>query len=98
MITFPHLYLIVLANFWSVYGLASIISLLTRRENGALLASVVSLFVAVFCGYGPTLQQASNWGLLWLWDLSHSRWYAEALYNESLQPFQGLYDIDLSAS
>ena len=49
-----------------------------RRENGTLLAVVVSLFAAVFCGTGPSLKQASDWNVEWIWRMSFNCYAAEA--------------------
>lgn len=46
---FESMYAIVLLMFYNVFGLASLVSLVTRRENAALLAVVVTLFTGMRC-------------------------------------------------
>lgn len=96
IITFPKVFAIILINFYCVYGLASIISTLVRRENASLLAVVACLFAATFCGFGPTLTNAQEWGVAFIWEISYSKWTAEAMYSEELMAFEGVYDIEFS--
>ncbi|TPX47429.1 hypothetical protein SeMB42_g03315 [Synchytrium endobioticum] len=98
LVPFLTQWAIALFNFFGEYGLAAIISLLVRREDGALVSVIVGLIAAVFCGYGPSVNQANSWGLGWVWDLSFNRWGAEALYSESLTWYQDVYDLEQSAS
>ncbi|KAJ3202526.1 hypothetical protein HDU67_000461 [Dinochytrium kinnereticum] len=93
---FEH-YALVFLQFWGVYGMSCIVSLIVRRENASLLAVVICLFAAVFCGYGPNLVQAGKWNLLWLFELSFNKWAAEAHYASSLSIYKGIYDIQFSA-
>lgn len=50
-----------------IYGLACGVSMITRREDGPLLAMIVSLIIGVFDGYGPPLSTIKSWHLEWLW-------------------------------
>ncbi|KAI8924958.1 hypothetical protein BC831DRAFT_512884 [Entophlyctis helioformis] len=90
-ITFPMVYPIVLLLFFGVYGVSALISMLVSRENARLLSVITNMFIAVFCGYGPTLRQAKNWGIIFIWELSPAKWAAEAFYSESVQPFKDVY-------
>lgn len=98
LISFERMFALILLAFYCVYGLASIVSTLTRRENASLLAVVVCLFSAVFCGFGPTLKSARGWGVEILWNIAYPRWFTEALMTEETIPFDGVYDIELSQS
>jgi hypothetical protein len=41
--------------------------MLTRREDGPLLAMIVSLIIGIFGGYGPSLSTIKFWHLEWAW-------------------------------
>ncbi|KAJ3190607.1 hypothetical protein HK101_008560 [Irineochytrium annulatum] len=91
-------YMLMFLQFWGVYGMSCIISLVVRRENASLLSVVVGLFAAVFCGYGPNLVQAKKWGMIWLFELSFNKWAAEAQYSTSITLYKNVYDIEQSAA
>ena len=55
---FWQFFVVVMLMFYCVYGLASIVSMLTRRENASLLAVVVCMTAGIFNGFGPTLEDA----------------------------------------
>ncbi|KAJ3413478.1 hypothetical protein HDV05_007923 [Chytridiales sp. JEL 0842] len=89
-------YALVFLNFFGVYGMAVIVSLLVRRENAPLLAVIVGLFSAVFCGYGPTLSSAKSGGYIFLFNIGVNRWAAEAQYDLTIQPYSHLFNIEFS--
>ena len=97
-IEFGILYLIILFQFWGVYGLSTIISVLVKRENGSLMAVILSLVAAIFCGYGPPLHDAKKWGILFIWEISFNKWATEAMLNESYAPYKDVFDIEKSAA
>lgn len=41
--------------------------MITSREDGPLLATIVSLIIGVFGGYGPSLSTIKSWHLEWFW-------------------------------
>ena len=41
--------------------------MVTRREDGPILAIIVSLIIGVFGGYGPPLSTIKSWHLEWFW-------------------------------
>ncbi|KAI8843068.1 hypothetical protein BC829DRAFT_420151 [Chytridium lagenaria] len=92
-----EMYGLVLLQFWGVYGMACVISVIVRRENASLLAVVIGLFAAVFCGYGPSLAQAKAWNIVWIYEMSFNKWAAEAHYSLSLRFYKHVYDTDMSA-
>ncbi|KAJ3179619.1 hypothetical protein HDU87_002825 [Geranomyces variabilis] len=97
LIDFSAVYAITLLVFWGVYGLATIVSMLVRRENASLLAVVCALFAAIFCGYGPTLANAKQWGVIFIWEMSFNKWAAEALYSRYMSTFSHVYFVQGSA-
>jgi len=97
LIPYSHLFLVVFLLWFCVYGLAAVVSMFVKRENASLLAVVACLFAGVFNGFGPNLQNARSWGLLWFWDISYGRWLSEALFTEEVYPFRDVYDVQVSA-
>ncbi|KAJ1546610.1 hypothetical protein HK405_006988 [Cladochytrium tenue] len=83
--------------FFCVYGLAAIVSMLVRRENAALLAVVACLFAAVICGYGPTITNARQWKVSFVWDISFNRWAAEAFVTRELEVYSSIYKLSATA-
>ncbi|KAJ3121092.1 hypothetical protein HK100_012521 [Physocladia obscura] len=95
----PYLmYAIVLLQFWGVYGISTVVSLLARRENAAILAVVVSLILSVLCGYGPSLKDAAEHGYIFLNELSFNKWASEANYSAMIAVYRGKFDIDFMAA
>ena len=83
-----------LLYYYSIYGLASIVSMLTRREDGPLLATMASLIVGILSGFAPNLQKVAKWHMTWLWRASPGVWIAEVYYSENTLPLAHLYQID----
>ncbi|KAI9229623.1 MAG: hypothetical protein DHS80DRAFT_13664 [Piptocephalis tieghemiana] len=88
---------LVLLQFFCVYGVSEIISIIVSRANGPLLASILCLILSVFNGYGPNLHETSDWRLQWIWEMSYTRWFAEAYFFKYVEPYRGLYLVDVSA-
>ncbi len=78
IVSFGLQYVIILLMFCGVYGLAAVVSMLAHQSNANLIASIVCLFTAVFCGFGPNLVSASSWGIMFLFELSFNKWAVEA--------------------
>jgi len=87
MIDFSHLYFIVLLCFFAVYGLAAIVSMVVNRENAPLLAVVLSLVAAVFCGYVVNLP-------MFMKVCSYSFWATSALFDQQTIPFRNVMQVD----
>nr|KAJ3411035.1 hypothetical protein HK105_002739 [Polyrhizophydium stewartii] len=85
----------ILLFFFGVYGMSAVVSMLVPRENASLLGVVVCLFAAVFCGYGPSLTQARNWGVFFIWALSFNMWGCEAQYSSTVQIYAHVYDVNV---
>ncbi|APA14592.1 hypothetical protein sscle_13g093620 [Sclerotinia sclerotiorum 1980 UF-70] len=82
--------------FYCIYSLASCVSVTTRRENGPLMAVIVSLIIGVFGGYGSPLSTIKTWHLEWLWRLCPG--LSEAYFHCHTVPLKYLYDIDSAAA
>ncbi|KAJ3284823.1 hypothetical protein HDU79_007844 [Rhizoclosmatium sp. JEL0117] len=91
--SFGFIYLVILLQFWCVYGMAMLVSMLVRREDSALLAVVICLFSAVFCGYGPSIKDSYSMGITFLFAISYNRWAVEAWFSRELSIFDGVYQI-----
>ena len=78
---FVTLFGIVWCQYFCVYGLAAMMSMLVARENSALVGVIAALIASCLCGYGPSLVQGREWGLIVLQDLSFARWAAEAFFH-----------------
>ena len=87
-------FIINLAYFYCIYGLASIISMITRREDGPLLATVMSLIVGVISGMSPTLVTVAGWHMTWLWRASPGTWLSEGYFDKNVSPWAYLYQIE----
>lgn len=85
-----------LLYFWCIYGLASCVSMVTRREDGPLLAVMSSLIVGVLNGMSPSLKKVRSWHMVWLWRASPGTWLAEAYFTQNVSPFRYLYQIDMA--
>ncbi|TPX35213.1 hypothetical protein SmJEL517_g02343 [Synchytrium microbalum] len=97
-VSLSSLFLIILANFWGVYGISHVVSFLLRPADAPLIGVIFSMGCAIFCGFGPTLISARSWHLGWLWDLSFNRWTAEALVSESATPYQNVYMLSATTN
>ncbi|KAI0871078.1 hypothetical protein GGS24DRAFT_492514 [Hypoxylon argillaceum] len=83
--------------FYCIYGLASVMSMIVRREDAPLLATMISLVVGILSGAAPALSKVEEWHLEWLWRLSPGTWLAEVYFGQLVAPFRYLYDVDLAA-
>ncbi|KAL8726678.1 MAG: hypothetical protein Q9166_006546 [cf. Caloplaca sp. 2 TL-2023] len=83
-----------LLYFYTIYGLASILSMLTRREDGPLLAVMASLIVGVLNGMSPNLSVVSEWHMSWFWRALPGTWLAEAYFEKNVSPLEYLYAIE----
>lgn len=93
-ITYMDAFVANLLYFYCIYGLASVVSMATRREDGPLLAVMASLIVGVLNGMSPRLSKVRDWHMIWLWRSSPGTWLSEAYFTQNLTPLAYLYDID----
>ncbi|KAK1461233.1 hypothetical protein CMEL01_14869 [Colletotrichum melonis] len=84
--------------FYCIYGLASIVSMLVRREDAPLFATMISLIVAILSGAAPPLAKVKEWHLEWLWRASPGVWLAEIYFGQLVSPFGYLYDVESAAT
>ena len=82
-----------LLYFYTIYGFASVVSMLCRREDGPLLAVLAGLIVGFLNGMNPSLRQVFTWKMGWLWFLSPGTWLAEAYFTQNITPLGYLYNI-----
>ncbi len=95
---FELLFINVWCQYFCVYGLSAITSMLVRRENAALLGVIISLIAACLNGYGPNLKQGREWGLIFLQDLSFARWANEAWFHTETYAYRTHFMVqDVSA-
>lgn len=86
-----------LLYFYCIYGLASIVSAIARREDAPLFATMVSLIVGILSGAAPTLAKVKDWHMGWLWRASPGVWLAELYFGRLVTPLAYLYDLDLAS-
>ncbi|KAI1482254.1 hypothetical protein F4774DRAFT_335343 [Daldinia eschscholtzii] len=86
-----------LVYFYCIYGLASCISMIVRREDAPLIATMISLIVGILSGAAPPLSSAIDWHLEWLWRASPGTWLAELYFGQLVNPFRYLYNVELAA-
>ncbi|KAF4459172.1 ABC transporter (ATP-binding-cassette) [Fusarium albosuccineum] len=86
-----------LLYFFCIYGLASIISMVVRREDAPLIATMVALITGILSGSAPTLAYVKSWHLEWLWRASPATWLAELYFGQLVAPFGYLYQVDIAA-
>lgn len=97
LITFSEMYAANLMYFWCIYGLASCIAMVVKRENGPLLAVLGSLIIGILGGVAPPLSTVKTWHMEWFWRLSPGVWFTEAYFSQNTMPLSYLYDVDLAA-
>ncbi len=84
--------------FYCIYGLSSCGSMVTRREDGPLIATMTSLVVGIISGVKPSLHTVAGWHMTWLWRMSPGTWLSEAYFTENVTPWGYLYQIDHAAA
>nr|OQO28977.1 hypothetical protein B0A51_03786 [Rachicladosporium sp. CCFEE 5018] len=97
LISFVDMYAANLMYFWCIYGLASFVAMVVKRENGPLLAVLASLVIGILGGVAPPLSKVKQWHLEWLWRLSPGVWFTEAYFSQNVLPLGYLYDLDVAA-
>lgn len=90
-------FLINLLYFYCIYGLASCVSMVTRREDAPLFATMIALITGILCGAAPPLAKVKTWHLEFLWRASPATWVAEVYFARLVEPFGYLYDIEFAA-
>ncbi|RAQ80573.1 ABC transporter, partial [Aspergillus flavus] len=98
VVPFEALLLLNTIYFFCIYGIASLVASLVRRQDALLLAMLASLIAGIFNGAGPLLAEVKSWNMTWFWYICPSTWYSEAFFSEHTTPFSYLYDVQASAS
>ncbi|KAI9739310.1 MAG: hypothetical protein M1834_007523 [Cirrosporium novae-zelandiae] len=96
LMSFNSMFLANLLYFYCIYGLASCVSMIVRRENGPLLAVMTSLVIGVLGGVAPPLSKVKMWHMTWLWRASPGTWFTEGYFTENLLPLKYLYVLELA--
>ncbi|KAI1329472.1 hypothetical protein F5Y16DRAFT_366093 [Xylariaceae sp. FL0255] len=82
-----------LLYFYCIYGLASALSMIVRREDAPLFATMISLIAGILSGAAPALSKVKTWHLEWLWRASPACWLAEIYFGQMVGPLGYLYNI-----
>lgn len=93
-ISFADAFIAHLMYFYCIYGLASCVSMVTKREDSALIATVLSLFVGTLNGMSPTLATVKEWHMDWFWRAMPGTWLAEAYFTTNVVPWKHLFQIN----
>ncbi|KAJ3111509.1 hypothetical protein HDU96_005640 [Phlyctochytrium bullatum] len=89
---------LILLNFFFMYGIAAIVSMIVRRENAPLVTVVVGLFASVFCGFGLTLSDARDGGYIFVFNIGANRWAAEAQFWLTIKANRLVMDMNYALS
>ncbi|KAF7546975.1 hypothetical protein G7Z17_g8039 [Cylindrodendrum hubeiense] len=90
-------FLVNLMYFYCIYGLASCVSMVVRREDAPLFATMISLIVGILSGAAPPLAQVKEWHIEWLWRASPGVWLAELYFGQLVAPFEYLFNVKAAA-
>jgi len=83
--------------FWCIYGLSSCVSMIVKREDGPLIATLTSLIVGVLNGMSPSLAKVTKWHMIWLWRTFPGTWLAEGYYDQNVSPLGYLFQIEVAS-
>jgi ABC-type multidrug transport system ATPase subunit len=97
LMSWEHMFIAILLYFFCVYGLASCVGMVVKREDGPLLAVMASLMIGILGGVAPPLSKVAVWKLVWLWRLSPGVWFAEAFVGQCFLPLDYLYNLDAAS-
>ena len=92
VIPFWIVFIIILLFFYAVYGLSAFVSMIVKRENATLLSVIFGLFSSIFCGYSPTLVEAKDYNMLYVWKASYTMYATEAFFSETLAVYDHVYE------
>ncbi|KAI0413164.1 hypothetical protein F5X98DRAFT_352873 [Xylaria grammica] len=87
-----------LVYFYCIYGLASVMSMIVKREDAPLFATMVSLIIGILSGAAPPLSKVKEWHLEWLWRASPGTWLAEIYFGQMIEPLRYLFNVDLASA
>ncbi|OGM49784.1 ABC transporter, partial [Aspergillus bombycis] len=98
VVPFEALLLLNTVYFFCIYGIASLVASLVRRQDALLLAMLASMIAGIFNGAGPLLSRVKSWNMAWFWYICPSTWYSEAFFSEHTTPWSYLYDVNAASS
>ena len=90
ILTPTQLYSVVLMLFYSVYGMACVVSMILPIDTANLVAVVVALLVPVFGGFVRNLR-------IGIKHSTYSWWANEAFFSYAIEPYKGIYQVDKTA-
>ena len=96
IMSWPDMFIANLLYFFCVYGLASCVGMLVKREDGPLLAVMCSLIIGILGGVAPPLSKVKQWHVEVLWRMSPGVWFTEAYFSQNLLPLGYLYQLNLA--
>ncbi|KAA8628536.1 hypothetical protein SMACR_07475 [Sordaria macrospora] len=97
VIPFWTAFLANLLYVYCIYGLASCMSMVVRREDAPLFATMISLIVGILSGAAPSLSKAKEWHVEWLWRAGPGVWLGELYFGQLVKPFGYLYDVQIAS-
>ncbi|KAK0634223.1 hypothetical protein B0T14DRAFT_416812 [Immersiella caudata] len=97
VIPYSSAFLVNLLYFYCIYGLASGVSMVVRREDAPLFATMFALVVGILSGAAPPMSSVVEWKLEWLWRASPGVWLAEYYFGQLVSPFSELYNAKLAS-
>ncbi|KAJ2998064.1 hypothetical protein HDV02_004889 [Globomyces sp. JEL0801] len=90
---FGTLYIMILLLFYCIFGIGSIISIIRDRDNQHILATLLAVIPAVYCGHDPSLTDSSPF-TQFLLAISFNRYFGELYYSNEVVPYRGIYQVD----
>ncbi|PVH97391.1 hypothetical protein DM02DRAFT_533317 [Periconia macrospinosa] len=97
LMAWTDMFLAIFLYFFCVYGLASCVGMVVKREDGPLLAVMASLIIGILGGVAPPLSKVKVWKLEWLWRMSPGVWFTEAFVSQCLVPLDYLYVLEAAS-
>lgn len=90
-------FLVNLLYFYCIYGLANCVSMVVRRDDAPLFATMLALIVGILSGAAPPLSKVKEWHMEWLWRASPGTWLAEIYFGQLVSPLGYLYNIEVAS-
>ncbi|KAJ2998066.1 hypothetical protein HDV02_004891 [Globomyces sp. JEL0801] len=92
-ISFLNMYCMIFFNYYCVWGISAVVSVMARQRSHAILATTISVLPALYCGSSPLLSEDSSVNRAIL-NLSFNRYAAEFFYSLELDNYKDVYQID----
>ncbi|KAJ4400756.1 hypothetical protein N0V85_005678 [Neurospora sp. IMI 360204] len=97
VIPFWTAFLANLLYMYCIYGVASCLSMVVKPKDAPLRATISILIVGILSGATPSLRQAKDWHLEWLWRAGPGVWLGELYFGQLVRPFGYLYDVQMAS-